>query len=108
MSTLRPGRPNVHYCLSKKKKDTVYYLHNSDLYDLKDSRDAVVNWGKLWIIAEMCLRLFFLKNGDKSNDEGTNNALVLHHFAEGSDQEKKSSKKLDESIVFLKNGQNGR
>lgn len=75
---------------------------------LKIQENAVVNWGKLWIIAEMCLRLFFLKNGDKSNDEGTNNALVLHHFAEGSYQEKKSSKKLDESIVFLKNGQNGR
>lgn len=57
---------------------------------LKIQENAVVKWGKLWIIAEMCLCLYFLKN-HKANDEGTNNALVLHHFAEGSDQEKKSS-----------------
>lgn len=58
---------------------------------LKIQENAVINWGKLWIIAEMCLRFYFLKNGDKANDEETNNALLLHHFAEGSHQEKKKA-----------------
>ena len=57
MLTLRPGRPKVHYCLcGKKKKATVYHLHNGDFYDLKEN--AVVNWGKLCFIAEMCLCLY--------------------------------------------------